>query len=103
VQKVLLVVEPSKSGIHDLERVAALCQKFNIPTYAIINKQDLNPEMTMLAKKLLRKLDIPLLGKLNFDEDFVKAMIAKKTIVEYAPESETTRTLTQIWKTLSGE
>ncbi len=100
VQKVLLVVEPSKSGLHDLERVAALCQKFNIPTFAIINKQDLNAEMTQLAEDLLNKLNIPLVGKLNFDEGFVKAMIKGKTIVEYSPESEVTTTLKQAWKTL---
>jgi len=103
VQKVLLVVEPSKSGIHDLERVAALCQKFNIPTFALINKQDLNSEMTQLAEEVLDELNIPLLGKLNFDEGFVKAMIEGKTIVEYAPESEISNMLKKCLEALVGD
>lgn len=97
VQKVLLVVEPSKSGLHDAQRVAQLTRKFNIPAFALINKQDLNPEMTQKAIELLEELQIPLLGKLNFDDQFVKAMIQGKTINEFAPDSEIAKTIEEAW------
>jgi len=100
VQKVLFVVEPSKTGIHDIQRLAELTRKFNIPAFAIINKQDLNPLMTRKAVEVLSELKIPLLGKLNFDEHFVQAMINRKTINEYAPDSEPAKTLTEIWNKL---
>jgi len=100
VQKVLLVVEASKTGIHDIERISGLTQKFGIETFALINKQDMNLEMTKNAEELLLSMGIPLLGKLNFDDRFVKAMIKGETIVEFAPDSEITNTLRQIWEKL---
>jgi len=100
VQKVLLVVEASKTGIHDVKRLSQLTQEFGIQTFALINKQDLNLEMTKKLEELLLELEIPLLGKLNFNDSFVKAMIDGKTIVEYAPGSEITNTLRRIWEQL---
>jgi len=43
---VVLVTEPSVSGIHDLQRVYELIQKFRIKAGCIINKADINPEKT---------------------------------------------------------
>jgi MinD superfamily P-loop ATPase len=103
VKKVLLVVEPSKTGIHDIKRLVELTRKFSIPAYAIINKQDLNPEMTKLAVQVLAGFDIPVLGKLDFDERFTKAMIEGKTIVEYAPVSSISQTIKWIYKKLLAE
>lgn len=103
VKKVLLVVEPSKTGIHDIKRLVELTRKFNIPAYAIINKQDLNPEMTKLAEQMLANFDIPLLGKLDFDERFTQAMIEGKTIVEYAPGSSISQVIKWIYKQLLSE
>ena len=42
---VLIITEPTLSGKHDLERVAALAAGFRIPTLAAINKFDLNPDV----------------------------------------------------------
>lgn len=98
--KVLLVVEPSKSGIHDIKRLADLVRKFNIPAFAIINKYDLNIKMSLTAEQALSKLNIPVLGKIDFDESFVKAMIEGQSIVEYAPRSETSQFLKDISKKL---
>jgi MinD superfamily P-loop ATPase len=88
VSRVLLVVEPTKSGIHDIQRLIVLTRKFDIPALALLNKANLNPEMTKQAEKVLADLQIPLIGKIDFDERFVQAMIAGKSIVEFAPYSE---------------
>ena len=40
------VTEPTPSGRHDLERVAALCRHFQTAFAVIINKYDLNPDET---------------------------------------------------------
>ena len=40
------VTEPTPSGRHDLERVAALCRHFRTDFAVIINKYDLNPDET---------------------------------------------------------
>jgi MinD superfamily P-loop ATPase len=101
VQHVLLVVEPSKTGIHDILRIEELTRKFQIPAYAIINKQDLNPCMSQKAENILQDLNIPVLGKLNYDPGFVKAMIRGQTINEYAPRSFAATTIATVWSKLS--
>ena len=44
------VVEPTPSGRHDFERVAALCDHFRIPVAVLINKADLNHEDTTTSR-----------------------------------------------------
>ena len=94
--KVLFIVEPSKSGIHDIIRLADLVSKFNIPAFAIINKYNLNAEMSRKAEQALSDLNIPVLGVIDFDDRFVKAMIKGETIVEYAPDSGITKLIKSI-------
>mgnify|MGYP006284778719 CR=1 FL=1 len=80
---VILVTEPSVSGIHDLKRVYELVEKFNLNTGCIINKQDLNREKTRQIKFLLNQKKIELIAELPYDEDFTRAMTAGYTIIEY--------------------
>lgn len=101
VKKALLVVEPSKSGLHDISRLAGLIQKFEIRAFAIINKHDLNPAMTTKTMEILRERNIPVLGKITFDENFTQAMIQGKTITEFAPDSENVKTLRRVLSQLS--
>ena len=42
---VLIVTEPTLSGLHDLDRVLDLAEHFKIPGMVLINKYDLNREM----------------------------------------------------------
>ena len=100
VNSVLIIVEPSKAGIHDIERLIGLIRKFEIPAFAVINKQNLNPEMSLRAEDMLDRYRIPLLGKIDFDESFIKALIMGKTIVEYAPESPVAGEIRSIHKKL---
>jgi MinD superfamily P-loop ATPase len=101
-QKVLMVVEPSKSGLHDAKRLHELVKSFDIPQYAIINKSDINLEIEKELEDFLLSAGIPLLCKISFDTDFVKAMIESKNIVEFAPDSEIVSKLKKAWKILSG-
>src|SRR5690606_5716443 len=60
--KVLLVIEPSLSGLHDSKRLLELVQSFRIPVFAVINKYDINPEITAQTEQFLHKNSIPLIG-----------------------------------------
>jgi MinD superfamily P-loop ATPase len=95
---VLMVVEPTRSGLHDAERLVELVRSFNIPLFAVINKCDINPETTRLIKIYLARQEIPLLGEIPFDTLVVQAMIDKKTIVEYAAESDVSQRIKSIWE-----
>ncbi len=95
--KVLLVTESTMSGLHDAQRLVDLVHMFNIKVYAVINKYDINCEVTRVIEKYLHENNIPVAGKIPFHADIVKAMINKKTIVEYKPESEVTGIIRDVW------
>lgn len=101
--QVLLVMEPSKSSLHDAERVIELVGQFNIPLFVLINKWDINPEITGQIEKFLDKNSIRLIGKLPYDESFVEAMIQKQTVTEYRPDSDTSHLIRSVWNQLVSE
>lgn len=85
---VLVVVEPTVSGIHDLKRVLELTGHFMIPTVVCINKYDINIENSFLTEKFCTELEIPVVGRLPYDDITTKAMLQEKTVIEYAKNSE---------------
>ena len=80
---VVLVTEPTVSGLHDLKRVHQLVKKFNIRSGCIINKADLNPKVSNDIRHFLEKEGIAHLGDLPYNADVTKAMTQGQTIVEY--------------------
>jgi len=94
---VVLVTEPSVSGLHDLKRVYQLVKKFGIPAGCIINKADINQDVTDRIMIFLSDNSIDHLGNLPYDEDFTKAMTEGKTIVE-DQESHLKNLITEMWK-----
>jgi MinD superfamily P-loop ATPase len=80
----LVVTEPTLSGMHDAERVIAVAHHFDIPVQVVINKFDLNPDMTKKIESYCHDNAIQLIGKLEFDESIVRAMVEGKTIPEYS-------------------
>ncbi len=81
---VIFVTEPTVSGIHDLKRVHKLVANFNIKSACIINKSDINPEVSREIAMYLKKEKIIPLMELNYDEDFTRAMTEGKAIIEYS-------------------
>ncbi len=98
---VVLVTEPTVSGLHDLKRVYLLVKKFGIKAGCIINKYDLNSAKADEIKDFLEAENIVHIADLPYDEDFTKAMTEGKTITEYN-ESSLKETLKSSWKTLKG-
>ncbi len=80
---VVLVTEPTVSGIHDLKRVYELVHKFNLKAGCIINKYDLNLDMTEKIKEYLKEEDINHLADIPYSNEFTKAITNGETIVEY--------------------
>ncbi len=94
---VVLVTEPTVSGLHDLKRVHELVKKFNIRAGCIINKSDLNHRVCEEIEDFLKKENIVLISRLPYDETFTKAMTEGQTIVEYK-KNGITATLKKSWK-----
>jgi len=95
----LIVTEPTVSGLHDLARVEGLCAHFKIPTFAVINKCDINPDMAKQIEEQCRQSGIELLGSIPFDPIFVRTVIAGVTVME-SDHSAVTSNLKNIWFTL---
>lgn len=96
----LVVSEPTISGIHDLERVILLLKHFNIPPLVCINMCDINKDNTEKILEFCEENNIEAAGKIPFDQKVVKAIINRKTIVEYSPESKVTEEVRKIWRKL---
>jgi len=96
---VVLVTEPSVSGIHDLKRVYELVKKFNIKTGCVINKYDINKKITSEIEEFLISEGIVHISSLPYDEDFTKAMTNGQTIVEYS-DGLLKELVTDSWKTI---
>jgi MinD superfamily P-loop ATPase len=93
----VIVVEPTVSGIHDMERVVELAAHFKIPGMVCVNKFDLNPEMTEAIEQLALRHNVALLGRLPFDPAFTRSMVAGKTLFEYGEPTATQQRVRDIW------
>ncbi len=94
---VLIVAEPTVSGLHDMERVADLAAFFKVPAMVCINKYDLNDDQTDAIEKTAMDKNIEVVGNIPFDPDFTKSMIQGKTIFEYDNNSQASRVIKGIW------
>ncbi|OQY37224.1 MAG: (4Fe-4S)-binding protein [Candidatus Cloacimonetes bacterium 4572_65] len=93
----VLVTEPTLSALHDLKRVVELLKKFNIKSGCIINKSDLNLEITEDVKLYLEKTKIDYLGSFKYSRNFINAVKSGLTINEYDPYA-TSDKIKEIWK-----
>ncbi len=99
---VLLITEPSQSGIHDLKRVWELAKKFKIPAGCIINKADLNHQLSAEIKSYLHAEGIDYIDSFAYDEDFQKAITQGISVVDYNPAKWTAR-FAAIWTKLQKQ
>ena len=79
---VLVVTEPTLSGVHDLARVLELTRHFNIPAAVCVNKWDLNEEMTERIESDARKAGATIAGRVRYDRAMTEAQIQGKAAVE---------------------
>jgi MinD superfamily P-loop ATPase len=99
---VLIVTEPTISGIHDMERVIKLVSHFRIPAKIVINKANLNADQTDRIYKIAKKENLSVVAEIPFDRNVYEALIACKTVVEWGKGSAN-QILKQLWNTLKKE
>jgi len=97
---VLIVTEPTLSGLHDLERVGALsADHFGIPTFVCVNKYDLNSEMTDRIETFCRNKNIQFVGKIPYDNVVTEAMVQSKSVVEFS-DGAVAKEIQNMWEKL---
>ena len=98
VDYVLIVTEPTIAGIHDLNRAMEVTHHFNLPTFVVINKADLNPQVAQDIKQLCADKDIHCFGTIPFDTAVTEAMQQMLPVTAYKPKSPASLALVKIWQ-----
>ena len=94
---VLIVTEPTLSGIYDLNRIHQVVTHFNLPCCVLINKFDINAKNATHIEQWSKKMGIPLAGRLPYDTTVTQSLISGKTLIEYGfMEGE----LEKIWQNI---
>jgi len=99
VDLVLIVTEPTLSGIHDMERILGVAGHFNIPAVVCINKFDINPGNTQVIEKYCAENGLDVVGRIPYDETPTMAMIREMTVVEFS-DSEFSNNIIKIWENI---
>jgi MinD superfamily P-loop ATPase len=79
----LIVTEPTPSGFSDMKKAFELVKQFRIPCGIVINKSNINLDMTKKIETFAQINEIDILSKFPFDKKFVEAMNEMIPLVEY--------------------
>nr|WP_319487914.1 ATP-binding protein [uncultured Caproiciproducens sp.] len=101
VDMVLIVAEPTISGMHDMKRILETTQHFGVNCAVCINKFDVNIGNTKDIENYCSGLDIPVIGKIPFDDTVVKAVNQSQSIACY-PDSPAGKAVVSIWNDLKS-
>ena len=100
---VVIVTEATVSGLHDLKRVLKLTDSFSLKSVCIINKYDLNEQISREIENFLKEKGVEVIAKLPYDETFTKALSKAKVMVEYDKNTKISNILQDIYKNLQKE
>jgi len=97
---VLIVTEPTLSGLHDLKRVAELANFLKVPGMLCVNKYDLNTEMSEQILLTAKQFKLTEAGKIPYDASVTQAMVAGKSPVHYS-NGPASQAIKDVWKKVS--
>jgi MinD superfamily P-loop ATPase len=96
VDMVLIVAEPSLSGLSDMERIIRTAEGFDTKIAVCTNKYDMNLEISEKIEQFCEERGLPFAGRIPFDPAAVRAVNNAKTIVDVECPSGTA--VTDIFK-----
>jgi MinD superfamily P-loop ATPase len=97
VDLALIVTEPSLSGIHDLERVLAVCQHFGVTALVCINKHDLDGDATERIRHYCRRAGVEVAAMIPFDPEVTEAVVQGVPPVEFS-DGPAARSMAKLWE-----
>jgi MinD superfamily P-loop ATPase len=74
VDMVLVVAEPSISGISDMERIVKTAQGFGAKIAVCVNKYDTNIDKALEIEEYCKKNHIPFMGRISYDKSAAEAI-----------------------------
>jgi MinD superfamily P-loop ATPase len=97
VDMALLVVEPTVSGVNDLERVMSTIEHFGVPALVAINKADLNAKRSDDVAAFCAERDVELVGRIPYDTVVTEAMVQGQPVTAYA-DDWVSNAMREIWE-----
>jgi MinD superfamily P-loop ATPase len=91
------VVEPTISGVHDLERIMATTDHFGVPSLVVINKADLNPARADEITAFCAERGVEVGGHIPYDTVVTEAMVRGLPVTAYT-DGAVTEALGEVWK-----
>ena len=93
---VLIVTEPTQSGLEDFKRAIELSRHFGVLIFACINKYDINEKVTEEIENYCKDNDIYLVGKIPYDDMVLKSINQLIPIIYYE-DSQASKAIRQMW------
>ncbi len=98
---VLIVTEPTVSGMHDLKRVLSLSRHFGIPALVCVNKWDINPELTYKIEKAAAGAGAEFTERIPYDKAVTAAQLNNLAVVEFENGNNiAAERIREVWKTI---
>ena len=95
----IIVTEPTQSGYEDLIRVNEVIESFDSKPLVVINKFDINEDMSKKIKEEAEKLNIEIIGKIPFDPLVNEAINNLEPVINY-DSSEASKAINKMYKRL---
>jgi len=92
----LHVVEPTVSGVHDLERIMSTTEHFGIPSLVAINKADLNLARCDEIAAYCTERGVQVVGRIPYDTVATEAIVQGQPVTAHI-DGPVTETLKGIW------
>jgi MinD superfamily P-loop ATPase len=100
---ILIVTEPTVSGIHDMKRLVELAAGLRLPMMLCINKADLNLKQTSDIEQYARQNKMKIVGKIPFDPIFIESLTKGRSVVDYDPLHPVSQKFRKIWDQIHVE
>jgi len=82
VDMVLIVAEPTVSGMSDMERIIKTAEIFKVKIAVCINKYDIHLANSEKIKEFCQNKNIPFVGKIPYDSNVVRAINNGQSILD---------------------
>jgi len=92
----LHVVEPTVSGVHDLQRIMGTTDHFGVPSLVVINKADLNHARSEEIAAFCAGRDVPVVGEVPYDTIVTEAMVHGRPVTDYV-DGPVAQALRGVW------
>ena len=98
----LIVTEPTVSGIHDMKRILDVTRHFGVTSGVVVNKYDLNIDMTEKIRGVAKDYDSEFIGTIPYDKKVTEAQMKALSVIEYTEDGSVVKSIKQIWKKINS-